>query len=253
MLSRLFGAIFLTVVVASSVLAADAKEQSWSGKSFDSKLKQLAPESGAIVDGATWKKVWSAWRPMEELPEVDFAKELVLVGTVSGPNLVIMRPVVSDGNVKFIVGGTKIGGPGFGYKLIKMDRAGIKTVNGKPIDAKGAAIRLVIPKKVASFDGQTLEIKLWEYDPFLADASATLVDEVVEQKFSHTEGKATRLDFTLGEKLEPRKDRGYYVTLFVLQDGQRTHMGELDGKPGLAKVLTDGHPAAVKMIVRPVR
>ncbi len=127
----------LAILSAVTFAAAPVVEPTgmWSGKIKDEPLRKLAPPSGFIADAETWKTVWTAWRPDEELPKVDFAKELILVGTVPGPNLVIMQPTIDDeGNVKFIVGGTKIGGPGFGYKLIKMVREGVKTVNGKPVD-----------------------------------------------------------------------------------------------------------------------
>ena len=200
------------------------------------------------------KKSGQRGDPDEEMPKVDFAKELILVGTVPGPNLVIMRPTIDDkGNVKFIVGGTKIGGPGFGYKLIKMGRVVVKTVNGEPIEAKGVQGVLAIPKTVGSFEGHTLEIKLWEYDPFLADASAKLVDEFGVEKYSHEGGKETETTFLVGGKLEPRQDRRYYITVFVLKDGKRTHIGEKDGKSGLCKVLPQGNPSLVKMIARTVR
>ncbi|MCC9609063.1 hypothetical protein LOC68_07115 [Blastopirellula sp. JC732] len=250
---RLLVAICLTAVLSVSLFAAEEAGDAWSGKLQDAALRELAPKAGFIADAETWKMLWTAWRPDEELPAVDFAKELVMVGTVPGPNLVIMRPVVEEGNVKFVVGGTKIGGPGFGYKLVKIAREGIETVNGKPIAAKGVQGKLVIPKTVGSFAGHTLEIKLFEFDPFLADVSAKLVDQFDAKEFGHTAGETTELEFTVGGKLEPRQDRSYYITVFVLKDGQRTHMGELDGKPGLCKVLTEGNPSEVKMIVRAVR
>jgi len=38
--------------------------------------------------------------------------------------------------LQFTVAGTEVGGPGFGYLLLKISREGVKTVNGKPISAK---------------------------------------------------------------------------------------------------------------------
>jgi hypothetical protein len=98
-----------------------------------------------------------------------------------------------------------------------------------------------------------MEIKLWEYDPFLADASAKLVDEFGAKTYKHMQGKDTETSLSVGAKLEPRKDRRYYITVFVVKDGKRTHIGERDGKSGLCKVLTQGNPASVKMIARAVR
>jgi hypothetical protein len=56
------------------------------------------------------------------------------VGTVSGPNRVLLAPrLAEDGDLRFLVAGTKMAGPGFGYALVKVSREGVKTVNGKPI------------------------------------------------------------------------------------------------------------------------
>lgn len=104
-----------------------------SGKIKDNSLRKLAPQSGFIAEEEIWKKLWSAWRADEETPQVDFAKDLILVGTVPGPNLVIMKPVIEKGDVQFAVGGTKIGGPGFGYRILKISRASVKSVNGNAL------------------------------------------------------------------------------------------------------------------------
>lgn len=259
MIPQLTLSLGLMAIVCNCALAADPApvvEPSgmWSAKINDESLRKLAPKSGFVADAETWKKLWAAWRPDEELAPIDFAKELILVGTVPGPNLVIMRPTIDkEGNVKFIVAGTKIGGPGFGYKLLKIGREGVKTVNGTPIEAKGVQGVLVIPKTVGSFEGHTLEIKLFEYDPFLADAPAKLVDEFGVENYGHTQGNAAETTFSVGTKLEPRQNRRYYITVFVLKDGKRTHIGEIDGKNGVGKVLADGKPSNVKVIARPVR
>src|SRR4051812_5298885 len=51
----------------------------WSGLLTEKKLTELTPAQGYIGDAAAWKKLWGAWRPTEKLPEVDFARQLVLV------------------------------------------------------------------------------------------------------------------------------------------------------------------------------
>ena len=135
--ARFAYAFCLTTLLSSLTFAAAPVVEPtgmWSGKIKDESLRKLAPQSGFISDAETWKKLWTAWRSSEELPKVDFAKELMLVGTVPGPNLVSMRPTIDDsGNVKFIVAGTEIAGPGFGYKLVKIGRDDVKTVNGKAV------------------------------------------------------------------------------------------------------------------------
>lgn len=136
--ARFLAAICLMAILSSVSFAAPPvvePTRTWSGKIKDESLRRLDPDSGFIADADTWKKLWTAWRPDEELPEVDFNKELILVGTVPGPNEVVLRPTLTGGgNVKLIVFGTEIAGPGFGYKLIKVGRESVKTVNGKPVN-----------------------------------------------------------------------------------------------------------------------
>ncbi|MBI1249595.1 hypothetical protein GC197_17360 [bacterium] len=253
---RFIAAICLIAIFASAGFAAPQgikPIESWAGKIKESPLRKLAPKSGFIADAKAWEELWTAWRPGKDLPEVDFSQSLILVGIVPGPNLVIMVPMMDEqGNVKFVVGGTKIGGPGFGYKFVKIAKEGVKTINGKSIEAHGVQGELEIPKKVDSFEDRIVEIKLWEYDPRLADASATLIDEVIEKNFEHQQGEETRFSFSLGQDLKPKQDFHYYITVFILEDGNRTHIGEIEGKSGLGKVVPDGKQAPVKVIVRSV-
>ncbi len=244
------------IFLLSSLLAATPVEPTarWNGMIADDSLQKLAPAEGFLVDAKSLAKVWKAWRPKDEVPTVDFTKEIIVVGVVPGPNSVLMRPSLDEkGNLQLIVAGTRKGGSGFGYLLLKVSREGVKTVSGKPLDASGVRGVLLIPEKVDSFKDHALEIMLWEYDPLLADASATLVDKFGVEKYSHEGGKATETAFTVGMKLKPREDRRYYITVFVMNGKDRTHIGEQDGKNGLCKVLTQGNPSTVKMIARPVR
>lgn len=105
--------------------------------------------------------------------------------------------------------------------------------------------------EVPSFEGQKVDIRLYEYDPFLADAGATLKDQVEIKDFGHTTGMETKREFVIGAegKIKPRMS--YYVTLFVLDGEKRTHMGKVPGE-FLAKVITEGHPRKIEMQVKPV-
>lgn len=103
----------------------------WDGKVADNELKKFAPTGGVIFDSDNFEKLWKAWRPSETTPEIDFTKEILIIGIVSGPNSVMMRPSLNEsGNLQFVVGGTKRAGPGFSYLMMKMKKEGIKTVNG---------------------------------------------------------------------------------------------------------------------------
>lgn len=125
-------AIFLfTALLAVTPIEPSAR---WSGMTADDLLQTVAPTDGFLADAQSLAKVWKAWRPDEEVPVLDFKKELILVGVVPGPNTALMRPSLEDqGDLRFIVAGTNKDGPGFGYLLLKVGREGIKTVNGKPL------------------------------------------------------------------------------------------------------------------------
>ena len=100
----------------------------------------IAPKSGVIVGQAKFAEVWQAWSVGEQLPEVDFKTQMVLVATVSGPNRTLSGPLnLVDGELSYRVMSTKMGGPGFGYLLMLISRDGVKTVNGQPIPQPAAA------------------------------------------------------------------------------------------------------------------
>jgi len=114
--------------------------------------------------------------------------------------------------------------------------------------------KVQIPATLASFKDQQLEVLLYEFDPRIADKAATLIDKHLNKSFSHTTGKETSVEITLGEKAKLQPMMGYYLTVFVLDAaGKRTHIGEKDGKAGLCSVLTKSNPSKVTMIARPVR
>ncbi len=111
---------------------------------------------------------------------------------------------------------------------------------------------VTVPKELETFEKRVLELRLYEYDPRIADKGADLVELVEKKDFHHTKGTDTVEKFVIGAKGKLRADRKYYVTVFVLDGKTRTHIGELDGKAGLAKVLTDG-PRVTTFVVRAVK
>jgi hypothetical protein len=143
------------VVVACAILAvavlplsaADKAKapRSWSGIINDEGLRKMAPnqESGArgyVTDAKAWAKLWKAWRGDETVPKVDFAKELVVVATVDGPNrpFPVRLPLVADdnGDLSFLVGTTKVAGRGFGYYMAVGPRKDAKPTSRRPITRK---------------------------------------------------------------------------------------------------------------------
>ena len=104
----------------------------------------------------------------------------------------------------------------------------------------------IVPKDAASFDGRVLELRLYAYDPRIADKAADLVEKVEIKDFTHVEGKETKKEFTIGAKGELKANTKYYVTAFVLQRDDRTHIGQADHvKVPLNKVITDGNPREI--------
>lgn len=123
-----------------------------------------------------------------------------------------------------------------------------------PADTAEVTVTATVPAEAASFTGRVLEARLYKYDPRIADRPADLVEKVEVKGFSHTNGKATVKELSLGkkEKLEPTK--GYYLTLFVLDGGKRTHMGKCEHvKEPFNKVLTMGHPRKVKAALTEIK
>jgi hypothetical protein len=113
-------------------------EKSWTGRLIGKEkepLQMLAPAKEYISGPRTFEKVWKAWRTEEKVPDVDFSKKLVLVGTAGGPNIVNLSAVLNaKGDLTINAMSTLVGGPGFGYGLIVIDRDGVKSVKGKPLE-----------------------------------------------------------------------------------------------------------------------
>ena len=132
-----FKALLIIIVLGRASFAQQETkmENIWSGKSTDSELLKLAPTDKCITDKDSWKKLWKSWKGNEKLPEIDFQKHFVVVGTAKGPNRVKphMRMDEKDANLKVVFAATKMGGPGFGFVLVEMKRAGIKSINGVPL------------------------------------------------------------------------------------------------------------------------
>jgi hypothetical protein len=128
----------LLCFVGIAARAADLEIlQQWSGVIHDDGLKARSPASHAIVDKAAWEKLWNEWRGAQAIPPVDFQKELVLVALVDGPNQggVGKLTIDAQGNVQILAFSTRMAGPGFGYILLRVNKAGIKSVEGQPLPA----------------------------------------------------------------------------------------------------------------------
>ena len=139
--TRLFPglAVVVLLVLATAVIGEDDSKkvpilQKWSGMHKDEKLQKESPSTGYVSNAKSFAKLWMAWRPNDKVPEVDFKEEIVVIGTAAGPNDVTLIPQLDKkGNLAILVRGTLVEGTGFGYQMVVIKRAGIKTIKGKEI------------------------------------------------------------------------------------------------------------------------
>jgi hypothetical protein len=83
-----------------------------------------------VTDAWRWESLWKWLRGGEPVGKVDFTKELVLVATINKRDGIYIQDIQLDdkGTLTFKNVSTKEGGQGFGYCLIVVPRAGVKTV-----------------------------------------------------------------------------------------------------------------------------
>ena len=89
------------------------------------------PKNGYVLDEETWEELWHAWRPTEKVPEVNFANEMILVGSLDGKTRVYLRATkTEEGQLTVSVNGSG-NVKGLSYSFAKVLRAGILSVNGE--------------------------------------------------------------------------------------------------------------------------
>ncbi len=97
----------------------------------DESLQSAAPANGVIVSHKSWEKLAQAWG-IKGAPKVDFTQEILIVGTWKGSTFDI-TPMIKDGDLTVSSFGTKDLREGFRWKVRSIPRAGIKTVQGRPL------------------------------------------------------------------------------------------------------------------------
>lgn len=116
-------------------------KQTWSGKDLANDLKSAAPQELYIAETASWEKLWQVWRKGEKLPAVDFNKELIVFCTTGSPNSCgVNLALDKEGNLNVTAISTLMASDekSFNYQIALIDRAGIKTINGKAIQTSSA-------------------------------------------------------------------------------------------------------------------
>jgi hypothetical protein len=134
--------ILCTSITMPTIYAKDKEikpVKEWKGtfvNASEEPLMNETPKKGYIANQKAWEKLWKAWRSKEELPKIDFDKQVVFVAsTQCAANRITGTVKLSDqGDLRFDYFATEIGGPGFAYQILVVDLEGVKTINGKPID-----------------------------------------------------------------------------------------------------------------------
>jgi hypothetical protein len=94
-------------------------------------LVSESPDAGLIVTEKRYTRLLEVWG-IERAPRVDFSRQFVVVGTTRGSKLTL-NTRLDDGDLKVRVMGTADMRPGFRYALLRVERGGVRSVNGKPL------------------------------------------------------------------------------------------------------------------------
>jgi hypothetical protein len=240
-------------------------ENIWSGIVSDVRRRNIIPKDGVIRDVASWKMLWKYWAGDVPAPEFDPTRQMVIVVTVAGPNRTIGTPLLrDDGRIEFAVGGTRMAGPGFGYRMAIIPKQGVRIIGGKPFHEKESEWvtgEILIPKELDSFSGATVEVSLFRTHISRTSLPAERIASCEVEQVEHHRWKTERFCFGLGTESLVRSAATYYVTLNVKQNGKRTHIGTVvpagtdpdevhsAGIRSMAPVLTGKDPAATVTFV----
>lgn len=87
-----------------------------------------------------------------------------------------------------------------------------------------------IAASLPDFPASELELSLYRIGP--ADRAAELLDRRVIPLAAHARGKEARLPFSLGKATHYKAGERYYLTAYILQQGQRSHAGRCSAEAG---------------------
>ena len=135
----------IAILSLAMISAASAQEplkpvQHWGGLIKESGKRSAAPTSkatwvGYLNNQDSLEKLFAVWGLKEKAPKIDFKKQLVFVQTCDGPNLPrAFYTLDAAGELKADNKHTGKGGPGFGYTIDVLDRARIKSYQGKALE-----------------------------------------------------------------------------------------------------------------------
>jgi hypothetical protein len=98
----------------------------------DRALEKQLPGVGVIYGQKEWERLAAAWG-IKEVAKVDFGKELLLVGTWRGPSFKFLTNVKNGDLTVELVGDQKDEQPGFRYRVVSLNRAGITKFQGRAL------------------------------------------------------------------------------------------------------------------------
>jgi hypothetical protein len=133
-------ALLIAGTIFSTAGAGDDKKdikptQRWEGRVNDKEKLKAAPKAGFLTTQDAFEKLWDAWSVKGKAPKLDFSKQIVFVQIAGGPNyLGTTYKLDKEGNLTAKSAQTLIEGAGFGYGIDVLERAGIKSYQGKPLE-----------------------------------------------------------------------------------------------------------------------
>jgi hypothetical protein len=111
-------------------------EKYWSGV-IKRELRHQAPPNGFIANEKAWAKLWRAYRGSDELPKIDFDKQMILVRVGNDLGMVLDEFMLNEkGDLKAVsigVLGCDLHPKTCEYIFLLISREGVKSINGKPI------------------------------------------------------------------------------------------------------------------------
>jgi len=126
---------FVMIALVSTANAQDRKPletlKEWRGDNPNEGLAKDSPKF--ITNAKDLEKLWKAWDIKEKLPEIDFAKEILLVETTRGSRLNLKATLDEKGDLQPLGLATRDLRDGFRYVMITVNKAGVKTIAGKVI------------------------------------------------------------------------------------------------------------------------
>jgi hypothetical protein len=128
------GALALTALAVSEAQGQSQPvklNKEWKGEVADEGQLKTAPE--VITSAKGLEKIWKDWKIEGKMPEVDFAKEIVIIGTTSGSRLNLSARLDQKGDLQVLGIATRDLRPGFRYVIATVSREGVKTVNKKEL------------------------------------------------------------------------------------------------------------------------